>query len=210
VIEVYALSLREDVSEDTVAKWLSYVTPEQRERLSRYRRRADFLRSLAGEAMVREIVGAEVGVQPAALAIARSEQGKPYLADYPHIHFNISHAGEWVVCAVSEHEVGVDIEKVREKGLSPALIKRVLSEREREQLAALTGEVKKVAFYCFWTMKEAYAKRAGRGLGMELREIMLENDDKVRVLDFCAGYVLAVCGEEAEVAAPFHCNSFML
>jgi 4'-phosphopantetheinyl transferase len=170
------------------------MTPEQRERLSGYRRRADFLRSLAGEALVREVVAKRVGAAPEQLVIARGEWGKPYLPDYPDVHFNISHSGDWAVCAVSGQEVGVDIEKVREKEPSPALIKKVLSEREQGQLAALTGEVKKVAFYCFWTMKEAYAKREGRGLRMELATIEL-NKEAVRVVEFCEGYVLAVCGE---------------
>ena len=37
---------------------------------------------------------------------------KPYLKDYPDIHFNGSHSGEYLVCALSDVPVGIDIQKI--------------------------------------------------------------------------------------------------
>lgn len=44
------------------------------------------------------------------LEIAIAQGGKPYLAKEPDIHFNLSHSGEWAVCAISSSPVGVDIQ----------------------------------------------------------------------------------------------------
>jgi 4'-phosphopantetheinyl transferase len=40
-----------------------------------------------------------------------SEYGKPYVSGNK-IHFNISHSGNYLICGVSNYEIGVDIECV--------------------------------------------------------------------------------------------------
>ena len=41
--------------------------------------------------------------------------GKPYLKEYPFIHFNISHCKEAVVCILSDNEVRVAVETIPAK-----------------------------------------------------------------------------------------------
>ena len=41
--------------------------------------------------------------------LAFGKKGKPYLVNKA-FYFNVSHSGEYVVCAVSDEEVGIDIE----------------------------------------------------------------------------------------------------
>ena len=36
--------------------------------------------------------------------------GKAYICNYEDIHFNISHSGKIVCCAISDREIGVDVE----------------------------------------------------------------------------------------------------
>ncbi len=50
---------------------------------------------------------------PRPLDIAANENGKPYLTAAPDVHFSLSHSAAWVVCAVSDHPVGVDIQQCR-------------------------------------------------------------------------------------------------
>ena len=68
-IQIHTLSIRENIDEITISKWLAYVTPAQRERLLRYRFREDFLRSLAGEAMLRVMAGEKTKAAPEKLAV---------------------------------------------------------------------------------------------------------------------------------------------
>ena len=44
--------------------------------------------------------------------IETEKDGKPYISNYDNIHFNISHAGRMVACAISDEEIGIDIEKI--------------------------------------------------------------------------------------------------
>ena len=45
------------------------------------------------------------------LHVSIAEGGKPYLVSEPGVHFSLSHSGDWAVCAIGDHPLGVDIEK---------------------------------------------------------------------------------------------------
>lgn len=211
-MNIYAISINDNTDEVTIAKWLTYLTPERQERLHKFRFREDFLQSLMGEAMLRIIVGEKVGVAPGKLEIRHKDGEKPFFSAYPEIYFNISHSGEWAVCAIGDDEVGIDIEAVGDKDINPSLIRKVLTENEQKYLNTLSDELKITAFYQFWTMKEAYAKCIGRGLGLAFNKIDInigqntvslisENQKwqgKIKPLDFRDNYILSVCTAKAD------------
>lgn len=99
------------------------------------------------------------------------ERGKPYFAGLQNIHFNVSHTGNMVACAISDMEVGVDIEHVRR--IKDTTIQRTFTERE--QLFAKDSEN---GFVRLWTMKEACAKLRGIGFAdiLEGMEVYKEED----------------------------------
>lgn len=92
-------------------------------------------------------------------------QDKPMLADAPHVYFNLSHSGDWAVCAVAPVEVGVDVQEVRR--VSPALVRK-FSEKERKWLGELAQEEFTEKFTELWCLKEAYCKCVGDGLRIPL------------------------------------------
>jgi len=96
------------------------------------------------------------------LQFSRDENAKPYLLGGPH--FNISHSGEHVLCAVDESPVGADIEEFR--SVNENLIRKVCTENELEWIAG-----SRERFLQVWTAKEAYLKYLGVGLRMPLREV---------------------------------------
>lgn len=99
---------------------------------------------------------------PISLAYIYGKRGKPYFRDVP-LFFNLSHSGDYVACVVSEHEVGVDIQKqkaVREQQIS----NRFFHEKEKEWLAGLSEKERTTGFFQLWTRKEAYGKMTGEGI----------------------------------------------
>lgn len=81
------------------------------------------------------------------------EYGKPKLKNIKGLYFSLAHADNISVCAISDTEVGVDIEN--RTRISECISRKYFTERERQY-----------DFSYIWTRKEAVAKADGRGLGL--------------------------------------------
>lgn len=138
----------------------------------KFRKPADLQRSLLGEALARTQLSRLSGIPAKDLTIVRTDKGKPYLEDFPDLHYNISHSGEWVVMAQSDREVGIDVERIREPQYRIA--ERFFSAYELQELNRLTGDAKKEFFFDLWTLKESYLKLLGKGLTKSLGSFTLK------------------------------------
>ncbi|NLT40165.1 MAG: 4'-phosphopantetheinyl transferase superfamily protein [Clostridiales bacterium] len=96
--------------------------------------------------------------------IAYEKAGKPYLPEYPRLHFSISHSREYAVCAVSDTPVGTDGETVR--ALRDSLWRRVLTQSEYSWADGDPGRL-----FRLWTLKESYFKFTGTGLAAPLKSV---------------------------------------
>ena len=100
------------------------------------------------------------GVDAASIRFRKDENGKPHVVGLP-IHFNVSHSGDFVACAVDNSPVGIDIEQIR--SIRPALVKKVCTEAERAYVEDQEGDML-VRFFEVWTSKEAWFKYIGTGI----------------------------------------------
>lgn len=103
--------------------------------------------------------------------IKKGKVGKPYLASYPHIHFNISHCRGLVVCAFSPAPLGIDAEAVR--AFPSSLLKKALSEKEQAFINTLPADSPDYnrLFFRFWTLKESLAKCTALGITDSLFQV---------------------------------------
>ena len=62
----------------------------------------------------------------------RNEHGKPYLTETPEIYVNWSHSGDYVICAVADREVGIDLQKM-DREPKENLIRKALTKEEQEK-----------------------------------------------------------------------------
>jgi 4'-phosphopantetheinyl transferase len=105
--------------------------------------------------------------------------------------FNLSHAGERVVCAVSaQGPIGVDVEKVRE--VEAEDFNDVFPPDAWDRLRA--AGMKKTAFFREWTRLEAVAKAEGCGMSGGLRG--MESDGSVTQFAGRTWYVNEVALDE--------------
>jgi 4'-phosphopantetheinyl transferase len=180
-MEIYGIHIvQEDAFEKEKAALLSRLPFEQQQRISRFRKPRDLQRSLLGETMCRVVLGQRLNRAPVSIEMIKSEKGKPYLKDQPNLHFNLSHSGEWVVLAVHETEVGIDIEKIRE--IDYTIARRFFSREEYSRLEALEGLDKRRYFFTLWTLKESYLKFLGKGLTKALSSFtVIENGHDYRI-----------------------------
>ena len=96
------------------------------------------------------------------LDIKLNEHGKPILMNSP-ISFNISHSKNFISCAISTSEVGIDIEEFDEN--HEKVREKLFSNNEKNKFTATNDVIK------LWTIKEAYLKMNGTGLINELNSL---------------------------------------
>lgn len=124
------------------------------------------------------------------------ENGKPTVDG---ICFNLSHSGNYVVCAVSEGPVGCDVEKIKEAPKQVA--ERAFSPEENAYLKQFLGDAYNREFFRLWTKKESYLKMKGIGIRVPLQTLeMTECHFKEYEIP---GYQVTVCAEENEFAEMF-------
>jgi 4'-phosphopantetheinyl transferase len=136
--------------------------------------------------------------------------GKPFLYDYPEYHFNGSHSGDYVVCALASDAVGIDIQEIREDKDVLPIARRFMSATEVSALCRLPMESRSAAFYRLWAQNEAYMKYTGLGMAMSMKDFsvcecrgvycVMEQDTPVEGVTMLPvriqpGYEAWVCGE---------------
>jgi 4'-phosphopantetheinyl transferase len=82
---------------------------------------------------------------------------------------SISHAGGYVIAAVADRPVGVDLEPVSQDRLDVAAV--ALSPAERAQLDTVALAERPATLIRWWVRKEAVLKATGEGLRAELRAL---------------------------------------
>ena len=85
---------------------------------------------------------------------------------------SISHSGEFAAVAVSDHPIGLDIQKKRR--ISDAMIKKVFSPLEKQTYEKLMeSDMVQAEQYLLagWCEKEAAAKLDGRGIFVMMKEV---------------------------------------
>lgn len=152
------------ISEQTFQFLLRFSPPEKQQRIlcQRIKQNADTM--VIGGALARYMLWKEFCI-PWDAHIAYGEFGKPCLSDYPDVHFNISHSGRYVACVVCNKSVGVDVQEIT--SYRPDVATKVCSNVELTQIEASGNQA--AEFTKIWTIKEAYLKMLGLGIGHGLQ-----------------------------------------
>jgi 4'-phosphopantetheinyl transferase len=145
---------------------LEKLNDYEKKKILKYRRYEDSLRSLMGKIIVKETLHLDK------LNLGYNEWGKPYLIDINNKHFNISHSNEWVVVAISENPIGIDVQHIDNTDIS--IGERFFSKDESDYLSSLTEDERKDAFFKLWTLKEAFIKSEGKGLSIPLDSFSID------------------------------------
>ena len=108
--------------------------------------------------------------------------GKAYISNYENIYFNLSHSGKIVLCAISDMEVGADVEYI-DPEIDLNIARNYFYNSEYENIKK--AENKPDEFFKYWVLKESYMKYTGLGMNQKLDsfeiiikdKIMLKNDN---------------------------------
>ena len=108
--------------------------------------------------------------------IKTEDDGKPYISNHDNIYFNMSHAGRMAACAISDSEIGIDIEKI-DPLIDMKIAQTFFYNSEYENIKKSDSRVDE--FFKYWVLKESYMKYTGLGFTLDLDnfEILVDGDD---------------------------------
>jgi 4'-phosphopantetheinyl transferase len=136
---------------------MHWLSAQEQERCSDLggRRRQEFV---AGRWFLRQLLVRQ-GIVPAHEPLAISVGGAPVLRGLPHLHLSLSHRAGWLVAAVADGPVGIDVEVVVPRDVT-AMAERICSVQERRHIQSLAAATGLLHLHTLWALKEA-AYKAG-------------------------------------------------
>ena len=127
------------------------LSDEQKEKAVRFKNEKDQMRCLLSSYLIGQLSKEE---------LKRNEIGKPYYPNGPH--FNISHSGQYIVMAIADSEVGVDVEEDIEKNMD--ILLKIFNEAEAKMIKEHAD------FYYLWCAKESLIKCMGSSIS-KIKEV---------------------------------------
>ena len=149
-----------DCTDDQLNYLVQFADNYIRDRLCRLPLKQDKINSVVGCVMRKLIIKKLYGINFIDQNIAFGEKGKPYLMNHDNIHFNVSHSGEYVVCAVHSKPIGVDIQEIVQ--FNDKIARYMFTNEEYNSIK--TCEDKDVKFTRLWSEYEAKCKLIGCGV----------------------------------------------
>lgn len=165
MFKLYAFFGLDQIDRQTLEYLVQFLPPYRQAKALRYRQEADRKTSVMAHLLLLYALHSNYGIHEPKISFGSA--GKPYLTDYPDIHFNISHCPQGCICGISDLPIGVDIQDVRP--FSQAIAKHCCSEGELNLLVETTDPA--MEFARMWAMKESYLKMTGSGIAQNLPAI---------------------------------------
>ncbi|MGP1587942.1 MAG: 4'-phosphopantetheinyl transferase family protein [Treponemataceae bacterium] len=169
---------------DTFSFYYKKLPQFRKEKSDSYKLQEDKIRSVAAWSLLCKafpLVDTEFSENTIAFEASCSEHGKPQSKNYP-LHFNLSHSGNFVLCAISENPVGCDVEKIKKSNIKFA--ERFFHPQEVNHLKSFSkgkSSLLNTEFYKIWVLKESLLKAKGTGLTVALKSFSVI--DRINIID---------------------------
>ncbi|MGZ9784490.1 4'-phosphopantetheinyl transferase family protein [Bacillus pseudomycoides] len=205
------VKINENVTINKLLDLTQFISSERVNNIKRFRFEEDKIRSILGELLVRYTICKNSSIKNSDILFKKNEFGKPYIDCNYGIQFNLSHSGSYLICAISDQKIGIDIEKIQDIDIDIA--SNFFCKSEYDEISSVPNLKKYEYFYSYWCLKESYIKYIGEGLTIPLNsfcfEIVDENikviksneekKEKFTLLPISNNYKAAVCYLAAEI-----------
>ena len=190
---IYLYDTLENYSDEQYLKHLNALPAWRGEKALQYKKLDDRKRSVLAFVLLQCALRDEYGITEIP-EFVYNEFGKPSLPNLP-IYFSLSHCKDAVACAVSDHNIGIDVESI--VPYNPDVARRVCTADELKMLEQSSN--KDVEFIKLWTVKEAISKYEGMGLSLPFAEIDFLDYVICSISLKEKKYALSVCYNENQV-----------
>lgn len=148
---VYYFRQMKEFQNEELKKAKHYISGQREFKISRLRFLKNKRQSAIAYLLLRYGLRKEYGINEN-VVLSEGSCGKPYLSNYPFVHFNLSHCDKGVACMISDSAVGIDITSVKKENMSCMYSSMTADEIEK----ILHAENPAVQFTKFWSLKESY------------------------------------------------------
>jgi 4'-phosphopantetheinyl transferase len=171
------------IDAELMQEYLPLLNAEEHQRFEAFRVEPARKSFLVSRALLRTTLAQRLKCSPDELQFRRDHNDKPQLATpASHWQFNLSHAGDWAVLALSSAgAIGIDVEFHERRNQLDGISNRFFSAAEHRYLSGLPEDFRRQRFFELWTLKEAYVKALGRGIATALAGTDIEylNDTEI-------------------------------
>ncbi len=169
------------------------IDAQRAEKAGRLRFDDDKKRCIAGGLFIKRFFGDT--------EITYGKFGKPEAAN--GMYFNLSHSGEYVLFALSDSEIGCDIEKIKAVAVE-RLGRIVFCDSEMSSIKSADDKLKN--FFRLWTRKESLLKCIGEGFHRQSKSVDISGDTFTEngiTYHFASReygmYIISVCSAQADI-----------
>jgi 4'-phosphopantetheinyl transferase len=171
-INIGAIRLLSPITDSDFQQAYAKTDLSRQRKIDAYLRREDKESALVGDMLIRQMLFRHFGYASLKAPFTLNQFGKPYLEGQSGMHFNLSHAGDWIVCAVDSSPIGIDVEQIQ--SIDMAIAAHYFSAAEHAALLAIPLGNRIASFFDLWTLKESYIKAIGKGLSETLSHFTID------------------------------------
>lgn len=184
-------------SHDEYKYFLTIIKEEKQKKIKKIINEDDKKRSILGEILLIKLLK-EFKIDYYYIDIYKNKYGKPFIKNM-NIYFNISHSNDYVVCIISNNEIGIDIEKIR--NVKKNIINQFATPNEIIYISESNDNFNQKCYEVF-TLKEAYFKCLGTDLSniknveFDIKNKLIKcNDDNFsfKLIYDINNYIIAIC-----------------
>ena len=156
-------------------KAYSSVSKDRQDKIDFYRFEKDKKLSAGAYLLLKKLLSEENITNP---LFKTEKYGKAYISNFENVYFNLSHSGKMVLCAISDREVGVDIEYSDPK-IDLNIAKLYFYNGEYESI--MNSQNPADEFFKYWVLKESYMKYTGLGMNLKLDSFEIKIGDEIKL-----------------------------
>lgn len=172
MIDIFFTFFENPLEQNLFSDYLSVLSPELKEKNSRYIRWQNRHSHLFGKLLLIEALkryGIENDIWN---YVEYNSYDRPYLT-LNEYDFNITHSGNYVACAIGKNiRLGIDIEENRDVNLKH--FDTVMTPSQWNKIYNANYPLKE--FFKYWTIKESVIKADGRGFAIPLDKLEVKNN----------------------------------
>ena len=181
-----------DITKQKYEEFYKKLNKYEQDKINKKLKNKDKKSSLLGLILLEELLQEDIKN----LNIEYSQNQKPYLKN-KNIYFNISHKNNYVITAISNKNIGIDIEYIDENKINKTTLKYFATEKEEKKIT------NKELYFTLFSLKESYLKMKDIPFQKNIIEfeiinneiINTRNDINIQIIKEIENYIITICEE---------------